>query len=71
MDTWEKMYEEARTLFNPHEVSDFVYANHVVAAVEAEDGQIFTGFCMEGMWCFSSLCRTSSSLQYVSIFRTN
>ena len=48
MDTWEKMYEEARTLFNPHEVSDFVYANHVVAAVEAEDGQIFTGFCMEG-----------------------
>ena len=22
MDTWEKMYEEARTLFNPHEVSD-------------------------------------------------
>ena len=48
MDTWEKMYEEARTLYNPHEVSDFVYANHVVAAVEAEDGQIFTGFCMEG-----------------------
>jgi len=48
MDTWEKMYKEARTLFNPHEVSDFVYANHVVAAVEAEDGQIFTGFCMEG-----------------------
>ena len=42
------MYEEAQKLYNPHEVSDFVYANHVVAAVEAEDGQIFTGFCMEG-----------------------
>ena len=48
MDIWEKMYEEAQKLYNPHEVSDFVYANHVVAAVEAEDGQIFTGFCMEG-----------------------
>lgn len=47
MDIWEKMYEEAQKLYNPHEVSDFVYANHVVAAVEAEDGQIFTGFCME------------------------
>ena len=40
--------KEAQKLYNPHEVSDFVYANHVVAAVEAEDGQIFTGFCMEG-----------------------
>ena len=39
MDIWEKMYEEAQKLYNPHEVSDFVYANHVVAAVEAEDGQ--------------------------------
>ena len=48
MDIWEKMYEEAQKLYDPHEVSDFVYANHVVAAVEAEDGQIFTGFCMEG-----------------------
>ena len=35
MDIWEKMYEEAQKLYNPHEVSDFVYANHVVAAVEA------------------------------------
>ena len=48
MDIWEKMYEEAQKLYDPHEVSDFVYANHVVAAVEAEDGQIFTGFYMEG-----------------------
>ena len=36
MDIWEKMYEEAQKLYNPHEVSGFVYANHVVAAVEAE-----------------------------------
>ena len=36
MDIWEKMYEEAQKLYNPHKVSDFVYANHVVAAVEAE-----------------------------------
>ena len=26
MDIWEKMYEEAQKLYNPHEVSDFVYA---------------------------------------------
>ena len=46
MDIWEIMYEKAKSLYRPHEVSDFVYAQHVVAAIEAEDGQIFTGFCM-------------------------
>ena len=44
MDIWGKMYEEAKQLYNPHEVSPFVYANHVVAAIEAEDGKIYTGF---------------------------
>ncbi len=39
------MYEALN--IQSHEVSDFVYASHV-AAVETEDGQIFTGFCMEG-----------------------
>ena len=47
MDIWGKMYEEAQKLYNPHEVSDFVYANHVVAAVEAENGQVFTGCNIE------------------------
>ena len=46
MDIWQKMYEKAQALYQPQEVSDFVYARHVVAAVEAGDGQIFTGFCM-------------------------
>ena len=72
MDIWEKMYEEAQKLYDPHEVSDFVYANHVVAAVEAEDGQIFTGFCMGGnLWCIPSLRRAGSTLQYVPILGTN
>ena len=29
MDIWEKMYEEAKEHYNPHEVSPFVSANHV------------------------------------------
>jgi len=62
MDIWKKMYEEARNLYNPHEVSDFVYANHVVAAVEAEDGQIFTGFCMEGTCGVFHLCAERAAL---------
>ncbi|AFS40400.1 hypothetical protein GCM10025878_11310 [Leuconostoc gasicomitatum] len=45
MDIWEKLYNEAKVLYNPHEVSPFVYAEHVVCALEAEDGQVFTGYC--------------------------
>ena len=62
MDIWEKMYEEAQKLYNQHEVSDFVYSNHVVAAVEAEDGQIFTGFCMEGTCGVFHLCAERAAL---------
>ena len=27
MDIWQKMYEQAQALYQPQEVSDFVYAN--------------------------------------------
>ena len=62
MDIWESMYEQAKGLYHPHEVSDFIYANHVVAAVEAEDGQIFTGFCMEGTCGVFHLCAERAAL---------
>ena len=62
MDIWQKMYEKAQALYQPQEVSDFVYARHVVAAVEAEDGQIFTGFCMEGTCGVFHLCAERAAL---------
>ena len=62
MDIWQKMYEKAQALYQPQEVSDFVYAKHVVAVVEAEDGQIFTGFCMEGTCCVFHLCAERAAL---------
>ena len=49
MDIWEKLYHEAKALYAPHEVSDFVYARHVVAAVELQIGRDFLrAFGMEG-----------------------
>ena len=62
MDIWEKLYHEAKALYAPQEVSDFVYARHVVAAVEAADGQIFTGFCMEGTCGVFHLCAERAAL---------
>ena len=62
MDIWEKLYHEAKALYAPQEVSDFVYARHVVAAIEAADGQIFTGFCMEGTCGVFHLCAERAAL---------
>ena len=56
MDIWEKLCEAAKAEYHPEEVSPFFYAHHVVAAVEAEDGQIFTGFCIEGCSGVMNLC---------------
>lgn len=62
MDIWQQLYEAAQPLYQPQEVSDFVYARHVVAAVEAADGQIFTGFCMEGTCGVFHLCAERAAL---------
>ena len=45
MDIWEKLYNAAKKEYHPEQVSPFIDAHHVVCAIEAEDGQIFTGFC--------------------------
>ena len=56
MDIWEKMYEKAKKEYHPEEVSPFIQAHHVVAAVESESGKIFTGFCIEGASGVMNLC---------------
>jgi hypothetical protein len=43
MDTWEKLYIKAKEQYHPEDVSPFIYAHHVVCALEAENGEIFTG----------------------------
>lgn len=56
MDIWEKMYELAKKEYHPQEVSPFIDAHHVVCAIEAEDGSIYTGFCIEGASGVMNLC---------------
>ena len=56
MDIWEKLYNEAKKEYHPEEVSPFIDAHHVVCAIEAENGQIFTGFCIEGASGVINLC---------------
>ena len=56
MDIWERLCEAAKAQYHPEEISPFFTAHHVVAAVEAEDGRIFTGFCIEGCSGVMNLC---------------
>ena len=56
MDIWQEMYEKAKIEYHPEEVSPFITAHHVVAAVQSESGKIFTGFCIEGASGVMNLC---------------
>lgn len=57
MDIWEEMYLKAKEEYHPEEISPFLTAHHVVAAVEsAKTGKIYTGFCIEGAGGVMNLC---------------
>lgn len=56
MDIWERLYEAAAKEYHPEDVSPFVYAHHVVCALEADNGEIYTGFCIESCSGVMNLC---------------
>ena len=72
MDIWEKLYQAAKGLYHPQEVSPFLYAHHVVCALEAENGGIFTGFCVESCSGVLDLCaeRVAALNMYVNSGQT-
>ncbi|QQK09115.1 cytidine deaminase family protein [Miniphocaeibacter halophilus] len=72
METWEKLYYEARKEYKPAEVSPFVYAHHVVCAIEAGNGEIYTGFCIESTCGVLDLCaeRVAALNMYMSSGQT-
>ena len=56
MDIWEEMYEKAKAEYHPQEITPFITAHHVVCAIQAENGEIYTGFCIEGASGVIALC---------------
>ena len=68
MDIWEKLYIKAKEQYHPEDVSPFIYAHHVVCALEAENGEIFTGFCIEGCSGVIAMCaeRVAALNMYVN-----
>ncbi|GLB46281.1 cytidine deaminase [Philodulcilactobacillus myokoensis] len=72
MDIWETLYNKAKAEYHPGNVSNFIYAHNVVCAVEAENGDIFTGFCVESSSGVCNLCaeRVAALNMYVNSGQT-
>ena len=71
-DIWEKLYLAAKKEYHPEDVSPFIYAHNVVCALEAEDGTVFTGFCIESACGVINLCaeRVAALNMYVNSGQT-
>ncbi len=72
MDIWERLYVKAKEQYHPGEVSPFIYAHHVVCALESESGEIYTGFCIESCCGVMDLCaeRVAALNMYVNSGQT-
>ena len=72
MDIWEKLYTAAKQAYHPEDVSPFIYAHHVVCALEAENGEVYTGFCIESCSGVMNLCaeRVAALPMYVTSGQT-
>lgn len=72
MDIWEKLYRKAKEQYHPEDVTPFIYAHHVVCALESENGEIYTGFCIESCSGVMNLCaeRVAALNMYASSGQT-
>ena len=72
MDIWETLYRRAKEQYHPQEVTPFIYAHHVVCALESENGEIYTGFCIESCSGVMDLCaeRVAALNMYLSSGQT-
>lgn len=71
MDIWEELYLKAKDLYHPKD-TPFVYGHNVVCALEAENGEIFTGICIESCSGVLNLCaeRTAALNMYLNSGQT-
>ena len=72
MDIWETLYLKAKEQYHPEELNPFIQAHHVVCALESENGDIYTGFCIESCCGVMDLCaeRTAALNMYLQSGQT-
>lgn len=72
MDIWETLYLRAKEQYHPEELTPFIQAHHVACALESENGEIYTGFCIESCCGVMDLCaeRTAALNMYLQSGQT-
>ena len=60
-ENWKRLYDAARAVQKPRDISDTVSAGGVAAAVESASGRIYTGVCVDTA-CSLGVCAERSAL---------
>ena len=58
---WKDLYAAARAVLNPREISKFVEAGGVAAAIEAGSGKIYVGVCVDTA-CTLGVCAERNAI---------
>ncbi len=54
-DDWDRLYTAAKNVINPREISPFIEAGSVGAAIMSKEGNIYTGVCIDTA-CTMGMC---------------
>ena len=58
---WEEMYEKAKEVLNPRDVSRIIEAGGVASAVESISGKIYVGVCVDSA-CTLGICAERNAI---------
>lgn len=58
---WDTLYQAAMAVLNPRQISRWVEAGGVAAAIEAGSGKIYTGVCVDSA-CTLGICAERSAI---------
>ena len=58
---WKDLYQAATQVLHPREVSRWIEAGGVAAAIEADSGKIYTGVCVDGA-CTLGICAECNAI---------
>ena len=58
---WNEMYQAAKAVLNPREISEMMEAGGVAAAIEAGSGKIYVGVCVDGA-CTLGICAERNAI---------
>ena len=58
---WRNLYQAAKAVQNPRDISERIYAGGVAAAIESASGKIYTGVCVDTS-CSLGICAERNAM---------